>query len=325
MRRQDPDTALVMTDGLELEQFGAVSGGIPKDRNPVLVYLLGLAPTSRRSLYSALRGVSEHYGQCAPEVFPWWKLGYAQMQVIRSDLAAEYAPSMANKTLSAIRRVLLHCRRLGWMTSEECANASDCGRVRGSRMPPGRALSIEEIQLLAAHGKSTRSLAIRDRAIVMVLAGCGLRRAELVSLDASSYLRKTSQLVLIGKGNKQRYVPLHRAIETALQDWLRVRGDETGPLFCAGGKGHKLYRTRRISQDGVYKIVRRLTKACDIVGIRPHDFRRTFISVLLDQGRDLAVVSKIVGHQSVETTARYDRRGEHAGRKAVEALDSVFT
>jgi integrase/recombinase XerD len=104
-----------------------------------------------------------------------------------------------------------------------------------------------------------------------------------------------------------------------------VRGNWPGPLFYRGENGDLLRVGERISPRGVYSIVTRLGKQCDVVGIRPHDFRRTFISVLLDRGKDLSVVSKLVGHASVETTVRYDRRDEKAGRKAVEALDVMFT
>jgi integrase/recombinase XerD len=117
---------------------------------------------------------------------------------------------------------------------------------------------------------------------------------------------------------------LHPAVEDALKDWIRLRrGFQAGPLFYRGEKGDQI-RFERISPRGVYSVVMRLAKQAEVAGIRPHDFRRTFISVLLDEGRDLAVVSKLVGHASVETTSRYDRRSERAGRKAVEALGVMW-
>ena len=154
--------------------------------------------------------------------------------------------------------------------------------------------------------------------------GCGLRRRELSGLNLADYAPELCQVRVLGKRNNERIVPLHAAIDHALSEWIRLRGAEPGPLFCRGEKGDLLRRGERITVDGVYSVVLRLAKQADVIGIRPHDFRRTFISVLLDQGKDLAVVSKLVGHQSVKTTAQYDRRGERAGRKAVEALDAIF-
>jgi site-specific recombinase XerD len=223
-----------------------------------------------------------------------------------------------------MRQVFIHCRRLGLMTAEECTNASDCPRVKGERIPPGRALSVEEIHRLLAETEASAVLGVRNRALVMVLAGCGLRRSEVAGLDLADYLEGQSQLRVLGKGNKERLVPLHPAVEDALKAWIRTRrGFQAGPLFYRGENGDQI-RFKRISPRGVYSVVMRLAKGASVSGIRPHDFRRTFISVLLGEGRDLAIVSKLVGHASVETTSRYDRRDERAGRKAVEALDGMF-
>jgi len=315
-------SAIVESD--ELEPFPADSVPLPRDRNPVTVYLLSVSVGSRRTLYGALRSVAERYGHCEPERFPWWKLRYSHMQRIRSDLAAEKAPATANKTLTAIRQVLLRCRRLGLMNTEDCTSAQDCGIVKGTRPVPGRALEAKEIAALLECTHSDPILGVRNRAIVMTLAGCGLRRAELAQLSLESWRQPTSQLLVHGKGNKHRLVPLHPAIERALHQWLELRGDKPGPLFCPVRKGGAIRRDKYLSTNAVYDVVANLSKMCEIAGVRPHDFRRTFVSVLLEQGKDLAIVSKLVGHQRVETTARYDRRGEREGRKAISALDSLF-
>jgi len=298
----------------------------PDDQNPVRVYLLALSsPHSRRTMHAALRWVSERYRGCAPEVFPWWRLRYQHVHKIRADLVSELAPATARKILSGMRQVFRHCRRLGLMTPEECATASDIPAVRGERVPPGRALSVEEIQQLLTETEAAPVLGLRNRAIVMVLAGCGLRRSELAGLDYEDYLPASSQLRVLGKGNKERMVPLHTAVEESLKAWIqKARGFHDGPLFCRGENGDQVLIRERITDQGVYSVIKRLSERAKVLGIRPHDFRRTFISVLLDEGRDLSVVSKLVGHASVETTSRYDRRDEKAGRKAVEAFDALF-
>ncbi len=298
----------------------------PDDRNPVRVYLHALSSEhSRRTQYAALRWVSERYRGVRPEAFAWWHLRYQHVHKIRADLASSLAPATANKILSAMRQVFRHCRRLDLMTAEQCASASDCPAVKGARVPPGRALSVEEIQRLLAQTETAPVLGLRNRALVMVLAGCGLRRGEVASLDLKHYQDTESQLRVLGKGNKERLVPLHPTVEEALKTWIRVRrGFHAGPLFYRGENGDQI-RWERITPRGVYSVVVRLAEQAKVLGIRPHDFRRTFISVLLDEGRDLAVVSRLVGHASVETTSRYDRRSERAGRKAVEALGVMFS
>jgi site-specific recombinase XerD len=318
----DPTALSIPVAGLELDPPEVLP---PDDQNPVKVYLLSLASGhSRRTQYAALRWVSERYRGVRPEAFAWWRLRYQHVHKIRADLASQLAPATANKILSAMRQVFRHCRRLDLMTAEECAGASDCPSVKGERVPPGRALSVEEIQRLLAETERAPVLGLRNRALVMVLAGCGLRRSEVAGLDLKDYTEAQSQLRVLGKGNKQRLVPLHPAVEDALKVWIRIRrGFQAGPLFYRGENGDQL-RFERITPRGIYSVVMRLGKQAEVSGIRPHDFRRTFISVLLDEGRDLAVVSKLVGHASVETTSRYDRRSERAGRKAVEALGVMW-
>ncbi len=78
---------------------------------------------------------------------------------------------------------------------------------------------------------------------------------------------------------------------------------------------------RHMCPDAVLKIVRRRAKQAGVDSFSPHDFRRTFCSDLLDAGIDIVTVQKLAGHASVETTARYNRRGEEVKRQAVQKLD----
>jgi integrase len=109
----------------------------------------------------------------------------------------------------------------------------------------------------------------------------------------------------------------------ALKAWLEVRGSEGGPLFLAVGKSGDV-RSGRITTGAVYQILVRLQGAAKVKPFSPHDCRRSYITALLAAGNSIAVVQKLAGHASVNTTARYDRSDEDAKRKAAETLHVPF-
>ena len=98
-----------------------------------------------------------------------------------------------------------------------------------------------------------------------------------------------------------------------------VRGRGAGALFDRAVRGGRVGK-RRLADEGVAVILRDRASAAGIASFTPHDKRWTYISELLDAGADLATVQKMVGHESVTTTAGYDRRGDAAKRKAAERL-----
>lgn len=105
--------------------------------------------------------------------------------------------------------------------------------------------------------------------------------------------------------------------------WLEVRGAGAGPLFLAIDKADNL-RPGAITTGAVYLILARLQRAAKVKPFSPHDCRRSYITALLAAGNSIAVVQKLAGHASVNTTARYDRSDEDAKRKAAETLHVPF-
>ena len=105
---------------------------------------------------------------------------------------------------------------------------------------------------------------------------------------------------------------LHGRANQPVQDW-------EGPLFVPINKGGRLAR-RGMTEQAVYGVLQKRATEAGVDHLSPHDLRRTYVGDLLDRGADIATVQQLAGHASVTTTARYDRRGEAAKRKAVEAL-----
>lgn len=300
----------------------AVSPSSPEN-HPAFVYLARLSPGSRRTMRQALDAIASIVsgGTHDAEALPWQHLRYTHTQAVRAVLAQRYAPATANKMLAALRGALREAWRLGLMDADAYRRAADLETVRGSRLPSGRALTPGELRALFRACADDHSAAgRRDAALLAVLYGGGLRRSEVVGLDTGDYDADAGALaVRAGKGRKERTVYVARGAREAVAAWLRVRGPATGPLFLPIDKAGQL-RWRRLTDQAVLVIVRKRASAAGVGQFSPHDLRRTFISDLLDQGADIVSVGHLAGHADVSTTARYDRRGEAAKRKAAELL-----
>lgn len=300
---------------------GVIVSTWPSER-PAAVYLARLAPGSRRTMRGALLTIAALLTDGAADLFtlPWSALRYQHTAAVRAMLAARYSPATTNKMLAALRGVLKEAWRLGQMEAADYQRAVDLPGVRNGTLPRGRALMPGELRALFAACADGSPAGVRDAALLAVLYSGGLRRAEVVSLDMSDYLPETGALtVRHGKGEKARIVYLTGGGKEALAAWVRLRGDETGPLFVPINKGGRL-TLRRMTDQAVLAMLSRRAKRAGVGHFSPHDLRRTFISDLLDAGADIATVQKLAGHSSVATTGRYDRRSEHAKQRAATLL-----
>jgi len=288
--------------------------------NPAETYLLSLAVGSRRTMRQALAVVANIIEPGAGvSGLNWARLGYADVANVRSVLASRYSPANANKILAALRGVLKATFRMGLMDADTLARAINVRPIRGNRISKGRSLQAIEVARLIAACDRTSTLGVRNATIVAVGVGCGLRRPELVGLDVNDVLEDGAALRVRGKGNKERIVYLADSARSHLVTWLRRRGDERGPLFCPAGPNG--VRVRRLSEQTVYDVLQSLAKKAGMSHMAPHDLRRTFVSTLLNNGVPLSTVSAMAGHSSVDTTSRYDRRGERVKREASKLLD----
>jgi len=262
-------------------------------------------------------------------------LRYQHAEAIRGRLAEAYAPATANKMLSAMKGVLKSCWRLGLMTADERDRASDVEPVRGTRLPPGRSIPRGELRSLfeacaqEANDPKMRARGVRDAAMLALLYVGGLRRTELASLRLSDYDPEERTVRIRGKGNKERQVYAEGGADLLLAAWLEMRGEgePDEPLFLPVRKDGEVRRTdahgetkSSLSDQAVYKMVKRRHREARIKEVSPHDFRKTFVGDLLDAIGDLSTVQKLAGHSDPATTARYDRRGERAMREAASHL-----
>ena len=306
--------------------LAAIAPSLPADGSGqgVRTYLASLSSgPSRTSMRSALDQVARILtgsDEVDASRVPWNRLRYEHMQALRSHLADAYAPATANKMLAAVRGVLRSAWRVGTMDTDDYSRAMDVKSVRGSRLPAGRALNAGEIRALFSVCSADRNPAgTRDAAAFAMLFGAGLRRSEAVSVHLDDYEPDSGTLTINGKGNRQRLVYATGGGKEAIEAWMADRGDFEGALLAPVNKGGQVQERPMTAQALMYRLQTRCAQA-GIQPCSPHDLRRTFVSELLDAGADITSVQRLAGHQSPTTTARYDRRGERAKKKAAEML-----
>jgi len=170
-------------------------------------------------------------------------------------------------------------------------------------------LSIAQITALLEQAFPPSPVGVRDKALLETLYGCGLRVSEVVDLDLSSVLFNEGYLRIVGKGNKERIVPLAGSAETALRQYLQFARSRLHPkkvLMPPEGSAVFLsVRGHRLTRDAVFKIV---VKHGELVGIRdlhPHSLRHSFATHLLEGGADLRTIQEMLGHADIGTTQIY--------------------
>jgi len=303
----------------------------PLDHNPAAVYLASLSSQrSRRVMEHALRVIMSLLTGQDPATanvlaMNWGALRYPHSAAVRARLLEMYSPATANRTLSALRGVLKEAWRLGQTSAEDFARATDVKNIQAHTLPAGRELSKEEIAALVANCQADRSPAgMRDAAIMGILYTCGLRREEVVNLNVSDYDDETGRMnIRSGKGRKGRTVYVTGGAARALDSWLYLRGSFEGPLILAVLKNGRIM-SHRLTAQTIYNMVKKRANLAGIADFSPHDFRRTFVGDMLDQGIDIATVANIAGHASVDTTRRYDRRPEETKKAASRVLKFPF-
>lgn len=293
---------------------------LPLSRHPARVYLRSLSPGSRPTMEGSLNAIAQLLGHDL-DTLDWSQLTYQHTAAIRASLLERYAPATAKKMVCALRRVLKEAYQLKLMNADDYENAIALPPIKDNRKLRGRALSKDEIAaLMRVCTDDPKPQGKRDAALVAILRGAGLRRAEVVKLEVRDIDLKTGALeVRQGKGGKDRTVYLPEGAIAYVEDWLSVRGRQPGALLCPIKKGGKI-QNAHLTPQSVLWILQQRGKQAGAKPFSPHDFRRTFCSDLLDAPIDIVTVQKLAGHASPTTTAKYDRRGEETKRKAVQVL-----
>jgi integrase/recombinase XerC len=163
-------------------------------------------------------------------------------------------------------------------------------------------------------GPDATDLSDRDRAICELLYATGIRVSELAGMRIGDVDLPQLTVRVMGKGRKERLVPMGRSAAAALEAWMQARGgDERDALFLNRRGG-------RLTARSVRRVVTKALQSAGLAGAgSPHTFRHSFATHLLDHGADLRVVQELLGHASVATTQRYTHVSAERLRSAYEA------
>jgi len=194
-----------------------------------------------------------------------------------------------------------------WLVQRGYIDASPLEHVQPPKVPrtqPKRAALDEYARLLDSIPQGSW-IELRDRLVISVLFLCGLRRNECASLTATDF-RTDEHLLIVrhGKGGHDRLVPLLPAVERALVAYLWLRPDtQTGALFlAANGAGNPV---GAMSSSAIYQMLRRRCYRIGLRRLNPHSFRHGLAMLLLNQGGDMSLVQKVLGHAQIATTAKH--------------------
>ena len=217
------------------------------------------------------------------------------------------APASVTRCVVAVRNLHRFAVGSGQVQADVTAGMSPGTRSR--RLP--KALSMDQVESLLAAPDTSTVEGLRDAALLELLYGTGARVSEVCALDVDDMRPVLDDpdlgLRLIGKGDKERIVPLGSYAAKAVDAWL-IRGR---PAWAEIGNGeHALLlntRGRRLSRQSAWAVIRRAGEAAglDVEHLSPHSLRHSYATHLLDGGADVRVVQELLGHSSVTTTQIY--------------------
>ena len=212
---------------------------------------------------------------------------------IRAYFAAEHDRGISDRTLDGIRQVLKSF--FVWLFENRKISANpmvsiDAIKCEEKIRPAFSAVELDKIKKACA--------CPRDLALVNFLLATGCRIEEAMQLNVSDINLSSDELIVHGKGRKQRDVFFDDVAAFSLQAYLATRTDDNPALFLnrAG---------RRLNQGGARNILKRIEKVSGVRNIHPHRFRRTLISTLLKRGMPIQEVARLVGHAKLDTTMKY--------------------
>jgi integrase/recombinase XerD len=233
----------------------------------------------------------------------------------------------AGRAPSSIARALVSVRSLHrFLVDEGYAGSDPAGEVAAGRVPQGlpKALSEDEVERLLGAVVGEDAVARRDRAILEVLYGTGLRISELVGLSIGDVALDDGLVRAFGKGSKERVVPVGRLAREALTSWLSPSGRAAlaPERWARRGDAEAVFlnaRGGRLSRQGAWGIVRRYG---DRVGLgarlTPHVLRHSCATHMLDRGADIRAVQELLGHASISTTQVYTKVSTERLRRVYE-------
>jgi len=273
--------------------------------NPLSDY----APVRRLVLDAVSSPITRQmYGLALDEFFTWHQaagspgFSRATVQAHRASLESSgYSPSTINQRLSAIRKLASEAAANGLLDYAQAAAIKDVPNVKQHGVRTGNWLTKADAQKLLNAPDATTVRGMRDRAILGLLVGCGLRRSECANLKVGDIQQREGRWCipdLIGKHGRIRTVPVPAGVKERVDQWMAAAGVESGFIFRAIDKhGHM---AESLSDDAIMEVVVNYN-----ADVRPHDLRRTCAKLCRKAGGEIEQIQFLLGHSSIQTTERY--------------------
>jgi len=228
------------------------------------------------------------------------------------DARPPCSPATISRKTACLRSFYRHLRREELISEDPTAGVQPPARSR--KLP--QVLSYGDVRRLLEGAKGTEPIELRDRALLEVMYGCGLRASEAIGLDVGDVDLRRGFVRPYGKGSKERLVPLGGEAAAAVGRYLR----SGRPELVGERQESKLFVNFRggpLTRQGLYKVIRRHAKAAGLDGrMSPHTLRHTFATHLLSGGCDLRSVQEMLGHADVATTQLYT----HLSREEIKEV-----
>ena len=252
------------------------------------------------------------YGKAIDDFFDWLPAGATFSKAVvgawKSKLEADgYAGASINQRLTAIRKLATEAADNGMIRQEVAAAVL---RVKGARqhgVRSGNWLTRDQTQKMLQTPDVDKLTGKRDRALLAVMFGCGLRRSEVCALTFAHVQQREGRWVivdLIGKHGRVRTIPVPSWVKAAIDRWVEAAGIAEGAIFRAINRGGRIWGDG-LTPKVVRQIVVRHSASIGVGSFSAHDCRRSFAKLCRTAGGELEQIQLLLGHASVATTERY--------------------
>jgi integrase/recombinase XerC len=257
------------------------------------------SPHTIKAYSKDLAGFAAHVGEAR-----WEEIGHVR---IRGFLSRLYERGLSK---TSVARSLAAVRSLyRWLAREGMVEQNPAKLVATPRLPKKlpRVPTIEEMNtVLEGELPDTVAFSERDRLLLELLYGCGIRNSELVGINLEDVHAENEAILVRGKGKKERYVPFNPAVAAALQGYLParrqvvVKAGKSTPALLVNRRGG------RLTTRSVGRIVKAIAVAKGLSpDVHPHTLRHAFGTHMLQEGADLRAIQELLGHERLSTTQRY--------------------
>ena len=212
-----------------------------------------------------------------------------------------------NVRITAVRKLAVEAADNGLLSPELANGITRVNGVASKGVRLGNWLSIKQAQTLLNTPDTSTTKGLRDRAILAVLLGCGLRRSEVAAMTTAHVQQRDGRWCIVdlrGKHNRLRTVPLPTWVKVAIDAWTSAAGVSDGFVFRTLRRGGNA-QAAPLSEKIVWQLLQGYSAAAGVPGIAPHDLRRTCAKLCRAAGGELEQIQMLLGHASVQTTERY--------------------